>query len=275
MNEIRRSKPDQHDLETHENCIAVGEQCVSLRKTGFGPLVEDDEADEEALFEEELSYEKFVAPHGLEWSRQPRREEKNTRLMEVNTVTNEKGEDLWTTVDSGASENVTSDWMAPQFKEPSTGSRVQYVAANGHMMPNKGEKDVKVISEEGPVRLFGFSMLDTNKVTFTKAGGIIEHVAIGQRTKFQRVDCVYRLKVGVVEEISAGRGMDGEEFPDIEFEVENESEEGRVPKVFRDPGVPTETEIEQQNVTHLPFRLWCPSCVEGKVRDNFTDGRMF
>ena len=29
-------------------------------------------------------------------------------MMEVNTVTNEKGEDLWITVDSGASENVIS-----------------------------------------------------------------------------------------------------------------------------------------------------------------------
>ena len=61
--------------------------------------------------------------------------------------------------------------------------------------------------------------------------------------------------------------MDGEEFRDIELEVENESEEARVPKVFRDPGAPTETEIEQHNVTHLPFRAWCPSCVEGKARD--------
>ena len=59
-------------------------------------------------------------------------------------------------------------------------------------------------------------------------------------------------------------GMDGEEFRDIELEVENESEEARV---FRDPGAPTEIEIEQHNVTHLSFRAWCRSCVEGKARD--------
>ena len=62
--------------------------------------------------------------------------------------------------------------------------------------------------------------------------------------------------------------MDGEEFRgDIELEVESESEEARVPKVFRDPGAPRETEIEQHNVTHLPFRAWCLSCVEGNSRD--------
>ena len=78
-------------------------------------------------------------------------------MMEVNTVTNEKGGGLWITVDSGASENVIPDWMASQFKvKPSTGSRngVQYVAANGNMMPNRGEKDVKVTTEERiPLRL--------------------------------------------------------------------------------------------------------------------------
>ena len=33
-----------------------------------------------------------------------------------------------------------------------------------------------------------------------------------------------------------------------------------------DPGAPTETEIEQHNVTHLPFHAWC-SCVEEKARE--------
>ena len=43
--------------------------------------------------------------------------------------------------------------------------------------------------------------------------------------------------------------------------------EAREPRTRRDPGAPTEAEIEQHNVTHLPFRAWCPSCVEGKARD--------
>ena len=44
-----------------------------------------------------------------------------------------------------------------------------------------------------------------HKVTFTDAGGIIEHEATGQRTKFQRVYNVYRLKFGVAEEKSVFR----------------------------------------------------------------------
>ena len=62
-------------------------------------------------------------------------------------------------------------------------------------------------------------------------------------------------------------GVDGEEYQDIDLEVEAESEEAREPKTLRDPGAPTELEIGQHNVTHLPFRAWCPSCVEGKARD--------
>ena len=62
-------------------------------------------------------------------------------------------------------------------------------------------------------------------------------------------------------------GMEGEEFQDIEFEVEDESGEAREPRMLRDPGAPTEAEVEQHNVTHLPFRAWCPACVEGKTCD--------
>ena len=46
-----------------------------------------------------------------------------------------------------------------------------------------------------------------------------------------------------------------------------EVEEGRVVKVLRDPGLPTEKEIETHNATHVPHRAWCPSCVPGRARD--------
>ena len=50
-------------------------------------------------------------------------------------------------------------------------------------------------------------------------------------------------------------------------EKERNEEEARVPKLLRDPGAPTEEEIEVHNTTHLPFRSWCPSCVAGKAKD--------
>ena len=122
--------------------------------------MEDGEEDEEAPFEEELSHEKLAAPPGLEWRTITPKRKKNAKMMEVNTVTNEKGEDLWITVDSGASENVISDWMGPQFK---VRNGVQYVATNGNMMPSKGEKDVKVTTEEGHRCVLKMQVTDVQK----------------------------------------------------------------------------------------------------------------
>ena len=63
-------------------------------------------------------------------------------------------------------------------------------------------------------------------------------------------------------------GMDGEEeLPEIQLDLEIEESEAREPCILRDPGAPTESEVEHHNVTHLPFRAWCPACVEGKARD--------
>ena len=66
-------------------------------------------------------------------------------------------------------------------------------------------------------------------------------------------------------EIEVGE-MDNEDFEELTFE-EVESEEGRQPEVLRDPGAPTSKDIEEHNVTHIPFRSWCPHCVTGKAQD--------
>ena len=91
--------------------------------------------------------------------------------------------------------------------------RVRCVAANG-MMADKGEKDIKVATDEGHKCLLKMQVTDVKKLfmsvaricdaghqaVFTRNGGTIEHEVTGQTTKFKRVDNVYRLKVGVVAE---------------------------------------------------------------------------
>ena len=32
------------------------------------------------------------------------------------------------------------------------------------------------------------------------------------------------------------------------------------------PSLPKAEEVEEHNVTHLPFRSWCPHCVKGKAK---------
>ena len=48
------------------------------------------------------------------------------------------------------------------------------------------------------------------------------------------------------------------------IELVCEEEEALDPCVLR---APTEAEVDRRNVTHMPFRSWCPACVEGKARD--------
>ena len=102
--------------------------------------------------------------------------------------------------------------MAPQFEvKPSKGSRggVKYVTANGSLMNNKGEKDVKVRTKEGHKCVMKMQVTDVQKplmsvsricdaghhVVFLRDGGYIEHEKTGQRTEFARVDNVYCLNV--------------------------------------------------------------------------------
>ena len=60
--------------------------------------------------------------------------------------------------------------------------------------------------------------------------------------------------------------MEEDEHQDIDFK-EDESEETRDPKLLQDPGAPSAAEVERHCVTHMPYRSWCPVCVEGRARD--------
>ena len=39
-------------------------------------------------------------------------------------------------------------------------------------------------------------------------------------------------------------------------------------RVARDPGAPTEREVEEHNATHLPHRSWCPVCVKARSKED-------
>lgn len=53
----------------------------------------------------------------------------------------------------------------------------------------------------------------------------------------------------------------------MSLDVESEGGEEREPRVLKDLGRPTPDEVEKHNVTHMPFRSWCPACVAGRARD--------
>jgi hypothetical protein len=50
---------------------------------------------------------------------------------------------------------------------------------------------------------------------------------------------------------------------DIEEVVEDP-----IVRAVRDPGQPTVAEVAAHELTHLPFRPWCPDCVSGRAADD-------
>ena len=38
------------------------------------------------------------------------------------------------------------------------------------------------------------------------------------------------------------------------------------PRVIRNPHAPSRQEVIEHNITHCPFRSWCPECVMGKSK---------
>ena len=46
----------------------------------------------------------------------------------------------------------------------------------------------------------------------------------------------------------------------------NEEGDGRMRNIG-DPRLPTQREVDEHNVTHVPYRNWCPHCVRGRGRD--------
>ena len=119
------------------------------------------------------------------------------------------------TVDSGASDSIGPEGIAPGVEVRETAASkagVQYTVANGHKIPNKGEKDVPMVTEEGDEASMTFQIADVhkalgsvrriceagNRVVFDEEGSYIENKATGKRTKMEKKGGVYVLKVKVL-----------------------------------------------------------------------------
>ena len=52
---------------------------------------------------------------------------------------------------------------------------------------------------------------------------------------------------------------------DVETGEDFECQECVVPRILPDPGQPTQKQLDDHRVDHLPFRSWCPECVAGRA----------
>ena len=68
---------------------------------------------------------------------------------------------------------------------------------------------------------------------------------------------------------SAGRPPDNDTDSELEQSMAEDFDAGeesglRTPLKVADPKLPSAEEVEAHNLTHLPYRSWCPHCVRGK-----------
>ena len=50
---------------------------------------------------------------------------------------------------------------------------------------------------------------------------------------------------------------------ELEDDQDREDQEKVEVKTLRSPSRPTQAEVDEHNVSHIPFRDWCPFCVQG------------
>ena len=120
------------------------------------------------------------------------------------------------TVDTGAEETVCNEEDGGDFPIVQGGeeSDTVYIMPDGRQVKNKGEKHLKVKSEEGgkfivrtqvtsvrkPLMSVSKVCDENNIVVFHKTGGYIEHITTKERTHFKRVGNVYVLRLKLVND---------------------------------------------------------------------------
>ena len=71
---------------------------------------------------------------------------------------------------------------------------------------------------------------------------------------------------GGVEPRSRGREERGAKGPEEPRRMQREEDGARLKKIG-DPRLPSQKEVEEHYLTHMPYRNWCPHCVRGRGKD--------
>ena len=61
-------------------------------------------------------------------------------------------------------------------------------------------------------------------------------------------------------------GEQTEEIQQAESEDDLEDESRKVTRML-DPKLPTDTEVKERQLTHLPYRNWCHHCIKGRGKE--------
>ena len=131
----------------------------------------------------------------------------------VNAISSDgQWEEIEVAVDSGATESVTNE-NTPSNIMTKDGSKkgIEYEVADGHRIPNEGEKRFHAVTEEGVVKLMTLQVADVNqtllsvsrtneagnKVVFDGDASYIENKLTGQKTWLRKKNGMFTIKLWV------------------------------------------------------------------------------
>ena len=105
-----------------------------------------------------------------------------------------------------------------------------------------------------------------NIINFRSIGGTVLNKFTGNRIEFERAGGVYWLKTDASKKTKSGKG--GVKML-MGFEQDiTDAAEAQLARPGHLPVFPNEGEVEQHELTHLPFRNWCRHCVRAKGKES-------
>ena len=80
-----------------------------------------------------------------------------------------------------------------------------------------------------------------------------------------------RAEQGEAAAAPAETGPDSQRMDEEELQVDGAENEGRGPRMIKNPVMPSADENDRRRRTHLPYRSWCTVCVQanGKRRGHY------
>ena len=105
----------------------------------------------------------------------------------------------------------------------------------------------------------------SNIIIFRSTGGTVLNEFSGNRIEFERAGGVYRLRADTSAKNTYGTAGAKMLMGFMQDTAGAEAQPARLGNVL---ALPSESEVEQHELTHLPFRNWCRHCVRAKGKES-------
>ena len=192
--------------------------------------------------------------------------------------------------DSGAATSVCQQSLADSLGGKPRLPGVELRSATGHQFTTTGNTTICLRTREGVNVASDFQIAPKNTglqrsmisvgqvcargniITFRSTVGTILNEFTGNRIESERAGGVCRLRSGTSAKMQSGPG---EIKVLMGFEQDTAgAAEAQPARPGIVPVLPSEAEVEQHELTHLPFRSWCRHCVRAKGRRTHTMSRV-